>query len=155
MEIFRTISGILGLAKVVDGWRTSIRALDQKQRVKAAAYCETVADTLSRVTEAFAAYADPAAQAKTRNTASRDMRRELGRLTGNIEDIAELLSGHLDGRKIAGIKRRLEGIVERQKVDALLLETHTGTQVAGFKRRLEMLAEAEGYFRSLGDALKV
>jgi len=155
MEIFKTASRILDLAKVVSGWRASIRAMDKEQRIKAAVYCETVAGTLSRVADAFAVHTVPASRKSARDKARRDMHRELGRLAGNIEDIAALLTGHLDGRKIAGVKRRLEGIVERQKIDAMLLETSKAGQVAGFKRRLEMLAEAEGYFRSLGDGLKL
>ena len=72
-----------------------------------------------------------------------------------MSDIAILLEGHLDGRKIAGVKRRLESIVERQTIDIMLLETRKPGQIAGFKRRMEMLAEAEGVFRALGDSLKV
>ena len=85
----------------------------------------------------------------------REMRRELARLAGNVRDMTDLLDGHLDGRKIAGVKRRLEGIVERQTVDTMLLETRKSGEIAGFEKRLDMLAEAEGEFRALGDGLKV
>ncbi len=155
MDIFKTITQIFGLAEVIAGWRTTMRTLDGVQRTKVALYCDTVADTLARASEALAKLSDDRSQAKSKDKAARDTRRELARLAGNVSDIAVLLAGHLDGRKIAGVKRRLESIVERQTIDAMLLETRKPGQIAGFRRRMEMLAEAEGEFRALGDGLKV
>jgi len=155
MEIFKTITQIFGIAEVVAGWSGALRNLNRGQRKTVATYCDTVADTLARAGDALATLADDNTKARAKDKATREVRRELSRLAGNIHDIAELLEGHLDGRKIAGVKRRLEGIVERQTIDAMLLETRKPGQIAGFKRRMEMLAEAEGEFRALGDRLKV
>lgn len=155
MEFFKTITQIFGLAEVISGWRSAIKKLDSAERAKVATYCDTVADTLARTAEALVALSDEATRAKAKDKAARDLRRELARLAGNVHDLTNLLEGHLDGRKIAGVKRRLEGIVERQTIDAMLLETRKSGQIAGFRRRMEMLAEAEGEFRALGDALKV
>lgn len=155
MDIFKTITQIFGLAEVLAGWRTTLRKLNGAQRAKVAAYCDTVADTLARASDALLVLSMDASQARSKNKAARDTRRELARLAGNVSDIAILLEGHLDGRKIAGVKRRLKGIVERQTIDAMLLETRKPGQISGFKRRLEMLSEAEGEFRALGDGLKV
>lgn len=155
MNIFKTITQILGLADAVMGWRSSLRALNAKERAKVAVYCDTVADTLARTGEALERLSDDTMRARSRDKAGRDMRRELARLAGNVRDLADLLDGHLDGRKIAGVKRRLEGIVEQQTVDTLLLAARQTGEVAGLKRRMEMLADAEGVFRALGDGLKV
>jgi hypothetical protein len=53
---------------------------------------------------AFAALEkDPAA-----TRPAREAIRELGRIAGYVEDIVRALEHHLDGRKLAGVKRRLD-----------------------------------------------
>ena len=124
-------------------------------RDRVGVYCDTIADTLARAGDALERLSDDPASRRGKGKAARDVRRELSRLDGNVRDIARLLDGHLDGRKIAGVKRRLESIVETQTVDAMLLLAQQTGEIAGFRRRMEMLAEAEGAFRALGDGLKV
>ena len=53
---------------------------------------------------------------------------------------------HLDGRKLAGVKRRLDQLAGKEPVRAA---------VAGADaQRIERLLEAEGYFRALADGLR-
>ncbi|MEL6289931.1 MAG: hypothetical protein AAFQ35_14280 [Pseudomonadota bacterium] len=153
--MFSTAAQIFSLAEVVAGWHGSLRALDNTRRAKVAAYCDTVADTLARASDALAVVAEPTSQARARTAAGRDLKRELTRLKGNLSDLTELLDGSLDGRKIAGVKRRLGGIVEGDAVDRLLLRARAPGEIAGLDRRLDMLSEAEGEFRALADRLKV
>jgi hypothetical protein len=72
--------------------------------------------------------------------------RELGRISGYIETLVDVLEHHLDGRKLAGVKRRLEPLRPgelRQRV------------VSGRKPiHIDRLASADGYFRALADGLR-
>lgn len=79
--------------------------------------------------------------------ARRWMLREFGRIRGYIETIVETLDDHLDGRKLAGVKRRLEQLELSGLEDVLDLEAA--------HRRIDRLVSSEGYFRGLGDALRV
>ncbi|MEO0620103.1 MAG: hypothetical protein AAFZ01_12605 [Pseudomonadota bacterium] len=155
MDVFQTAAQIFGLAEVVSGWHATLRKLDASRRSKVAAYCDTVADTLARAGEALSVLATSGAPDGKKAHAARALTREIARLKGNLADLAELLEGELDGRKIAGVKRRLAGIVERRGVDTLLARAREPGEVSGLDRRLEMLSEAEGEFRALGDRLKV
>ena len=77
--------------------------------------------------------------------AGREAVRELGRIAGYIEDIVNALEQHLDGRKLAGVKRRLDQLASREPL----------LSAAGaYARRIERLVEAEGYFRALADGLR-
>ena len=72
--------------------------------------------------------------------------REFGRIAGYVEDITDTLKDHLDGRKLAGVKRRLEQLVE----EARMLDALNHVDDA----RINRLYESEGYFRSLADRLR-
>ena len=73
--------------------------------------------------------------------------RELGRISGYIETMVEALEQHLDGRKLTGVKRRLELLRPG--------ELHRCV-VAGRKpTHIDRLASAEGYFRALADGLRM
>ena len=75
------------------------------------------------------------------------MLREFGRITGYVETIVETLTHHLDGRKLAGVKRRLD------QLDAL--GPDEGLDPLTASRRMDRLVSCEGYFRALADALRV
>ena len=72
--------------------------------------------------------------------------RELGRISGYVETIMSALHHHLDGRKRAGVKRRLEHL-EPFELEAAIADT-------GAFRQARRLTAAEGYFRALADALR-
>jgi hypothetical protein len=69
--------------------------------------------------------------------------RELGRITGYLETLVGVLQHHLDGRKLAGVKRRLEQ-----------LGPGRGGLRAAHGLRIDRLLAAEGYFRALADSLR-
>ena len=72
--------------------------------------------------------------------------RELGRISGYIETMVGALEHHLDGRKLAGVKRRLEQLRPGELHECV---------VSGRKpMHIERLASAEGYFRALADGLR-
>ena len=52
----------------------------------------------------------------------------------------------LDGRKLAGVKRRLELLTEKEPMRAAVRRADA--------QRVERLLEAEGYFRALADGLR-
>ncbi len=133
---------LLGLSETIHKWHGSLSQLGQERREKVARYSEEVAATLARVAAAFATLErDP------RDTrARRDAIRELGRMAGYLEDLVATLQDHLDGRKLAGVKRRLERLSEGQSI------TDAIRHVDG--ARVERLLEAEGYFRALADGLR-
>lgn len=132
---------LLELATTVHRWITALAPLDRARRRRVARYAANIADTLARAADAIAELeADPANAAAARRVA-----REFGRITGYIETIVGVLDQHLDGRKLAGVKRRLM----RLEAHAPRLEPvkHAGA------RRADRLAAAEGYFRALADSL--
>ncbi len=132
------IKRLLGLASTIHQWGGTLTSLDQSRRERLAIY----ADTLARAAEALVKLeSDPANRA-----AARTATREFGRILGYVETIVHALRHHLDGRKLWGVKRRLEqlgtaGLEERA--------AHRGA-----KLQIDRLAAAEGYFRALADALR-
>ena len=133
---------LLGLSETMHRWRGLIRELDVGRREKVARYAERIAETLSRAAAAFAKLEKEPASAR----ASREAVRELGRITGYVEDIVRALEQHLDGRKLAGVKRRLDQLAGKEPLQ---------TAVVGVDaQRIERLLEAEGYFRALADGLR-
>jgi hypothetical protein len=95
---------LLRLAETVHGWLGALTALDHKRRLRVAAYADEIAATLARAGDALqrleaGLHDKPAATAAIR---------ELGRISGYIETLVGVLEHHLDGRKLAGVKRRLE-----------------------------------------------
>jgi hypothetical protein len=133
---------LLGLSETIHAWHDSLLHLGDDRREKIARYAEEIAATLARAAIALTA------MSKSSNdvVARRDAVRELGRIKGYMEDIVRALEDHLDGRKLAGVKRRLDQ----------LAETQPGPVAAGRidDARIENLLEAEGYFRALADGLR-
>lgn len=132
---------LLGLSEAITRWRESLLKLETERREKVARYAEEIAATLSRAAAAFAKL-----EKAPNASAEREAVRELGRIAGYVEDIVATLEDHLDGRKLAGVKRRLEGITGREPVRL--------TVKAADAQRIERLLEAEGYFRALADGLR-
>jgi hypothetical protein len=133
---------LVGLSHTLHRWRGLLRALDAGQRDKVARYAEDIADTLARAAAALARLEKDPTSAR----AARDAIRELGRIAGYVEDIVKALEEHLDGRKLAGVKRRLDRLAGGEP----LLSAAAGA----YARRIERLTEAEGYFRALADGLR-
>ena len=137
---------LLGITRTLQGWHAALMALDRDRREKLAGYADEIAATFGRAAQAFSILdkhpSDP--------TARRDAVRELGRISGYLEDLLMVLASALDGRKVAGLKRRL---------------SHLGTPIpaslapgvassARATARLETLLDAEGYFHALADGLR-
>ena len=133
---------LLGLAATLHRWIDLLTCLDAKRKAKVAVYADQVADTLSRAVAAI----ETLNQNPKNSRARRQMLREFGRINGYIETIVETLSHHLDGRKLAGVKRRLD------QLDAIGPDESLDPLTAS--RRLDHLVSCEGYFRALADALR-
>ena len=134
---------LLALAEVLNRWRGALSALDRSRREKVAAYADEIAATLARAAEAAQAL-----EANPENKrAARDVLREFGRISGYLETIVGALQHHLDGRKLAGVKRRLEQLGPHPVSTAL--------QASRTRARVDRLVAAEGYFRALADSLRV
>ena len=129
----------LAIAVTLSRWVGALNALDTQRRLKVARYSEAIADTLARASaSAVSLSASP-----TDKAAQRTLVRELGRITGYLETLVGVLQRHLAGRKLAGVKRRLEQL---------------GPDRKGFRAahtiRIDRLLAAEGYFRALADSLR-
>lgn len=133
---------LLGLSQAIASWKAALASLETARREKIAMYADAIAATFARAAAAFAALerdaADPLAQ--------REAVRELGRIAGYMEDIVVTLDQHLDGRKLMGVKRRLDALAEPHPPTAMLTARDT--------QRIHRLVEAEGYFRALADGLR-
>ena len=133
---------LLGLSEVIHRWRDALLKLDAARRADVARYADRIADMLARASSAFAALErNPSAIHPARAAV-----RELGRITGYVEDIVAALEHDLDGRKLAGVKRRLERLAGKEP---LLADVRNADA-----QRIERLLEAEGYFRALADGLR-
>jgi chromosome segregation ATPase len=142
VSLLAYIAKLVHLSQTLLRWRGLIGGLEAGQRDKVAEYAVQIADTLARAAAALARLeTDPASV-----NAARDAIRELGRIAGYIEDIVKALEQHLDGRKLAGVKRRLDQLASKEP----LLSAAAGA----YARRIERLTEAEGYFRALADGLR-
>ncbi len=132
---------LLSLAETLARWSGTLAALDRRRRLKVARYARRIADTLARAAEAFLELEkDPGDRA-----AARRALRELGRIKGYVETIVAVLRHHLDGRKLWGLKRRLD---EFDFGDPPQLPC-----ACGAKATVDRLTAAEGYFRALADSL--
>ena len=143
MRLFDFTLKLLGITETMRRWQIVIADVDDRRREKIARYADEIAGTLARIAEAF--------ELLDRNcndkAAARRAVRELGRLGGYIENIVVTLEGRVDGRRLSGVKRRLE---------SLALESHIAATVRlADAARIERLAAAEGYFRALADGLRV
>lgn len=133
---------LLGLSETIHRWHGALHELEGERRERVAGYAEQIAATLARAATALVVLEKDPANAR----AARDAIRELGRIAGYVEDIVETLKHHLDGRKLAGVKRRLDRLAGKEPL-------RTAVRAAG-AQRIEHLLEAEGYFRALADALR-
>jgi hypothetical protein len=133
---------LLGLAEVLHRSIGVLAALDRSRRDKVAHYADEIAATLARAAEALLKLEADARDAG----AARQAVREFGRITGYLETLVGVLRHHLDGRKLAGVKRRLEQLGPESVQESL-------TAVKA-RARLDRLVAAEGYFRALADGLR-
>ncbi len=133
---------LLGLAETIHRWAGILAKLDAGRREKVARYADQIAETLARAADALAALDQKPQDRAARRRAAR----EIGRITGYVETIVAVLQHHLDGRKLAGVKRRLEQLG--------FDETTEWTVSARSGSRIERLVAAEGYFRALADSLR-
>lgn len=137
---------VLALSETIYRWLAMLSGLDRANRERVADYADQIAATLARAEAALARIsAHP-----TERAARADARRELGRISGYVEDMVGVLDDHLDGRKLAGVKRRLEAL------DARGIARAVAGEAAGFRSGAECarLNAAEGYFRALADGLR-
>ena len=133
---------LLGLSQAIHAWQSTLAKLESARREKIALYADAIAATLARASSAFSTLErDP-----SDNRALREAIRELGRITGYVEDIVTALEDHLDGRKLAGVKRRLDELAEAHPIRAAAHRKDAA--------RIDGLLEAEGYFRALADGLR-
>ena len=130
------------LAKTVNRWLSLAARLDVLRREKVALYAEEVAATLARAAANLATLENCPEDRPALLSATR----ELGRISGYVETIVATLEDHLDGRKRAGVKRRLEHL-QPFDLEAAIREF-------GAFRHARRLASAEGYFRALADTLR-
>jgi hypothetical protein len=133
---------LIGLSETIHRWQGVLGELDAGRREKVARYAERIADTLRRAAAALAALEKEPGSAR----AGCEAVRELGRIGGYVEDIVRALEHHLDGRKLAGVKRRLDRLAGKEPRRGALAGLDAG--------RIERLLEAEGYFRALADGLR-
>jgi len=143
MHVFDYSNRLLTIAQTLSRWGGAICALDRSRRVKVARYADAIAETLGRA----ARHAARLTSAPDDRAARRGLAREFGRITGYLETLVGVLQHHLDGRKLAGVKRRLERLGPR-RMDERPLETTA-------KVRVDRLLASEGYFRALADSLRV
>jgi hypothetical protein len=134
---------LLALAETLHRWIAALGALEHSRRVKVARFADQIAQTLGRAVDALLILErDPANKA-----AARTLFREFGRISGYLETIVGVLERHLDGRKVSGVKRRLEQL----RPDAI----RASLPALKADARIDRLLAAEGYFRALADSLRV
>jgi hypothetical protein len=134
---------LLAIAETVDRWAGALAAMDRTRRAKVARYADAIAETLGRAAR-FSARLTVEPGDKV---AQRGVVREFGRITGYLETLVGVLQHHLDGRKLAGVKRRLEQLGPGRPIG--------GRETSAAKIRVDRLLAAEGYFRALADSLRV
>lgn len=142
MELTDFTRRLLAIAKTVSRWAGHLAELDAGRREKVALYAEEIAASLARAAHAFANLEHQPHDKQQFLCAAR----ELGRIAGYLDTIVATLSQHLDGRKLAGVKRRLEHL-EPYEPAALIAER-------GAFENANRLASSEGFFRALADALR-
>jgi hypothetical protein len=133
---------LLCLAETVHRWLGALAVLDDRRRLRVAGYAEKIAVTLASAGDALGRLES----APRDRAARRQAIRELGRISGYIETMVGALEHHLDGRKLAGVKRRLEQLRPA--------ELHKCVVSGRKPMRIDRLASAEGYFRALADGLR-
>lgn len=142
MRFFDYAQRLMALAETLFQWAGELANLDHARRLRVALYAEEIAATLARAATALAALECTPDD----RTALLAANRELGRIGGYVETILAALEQHLDGRKPAGVKRRLENL-HPFELEAALIDH-------GAFRHATRLTSAEGYFRALADVLR-
>lgn len=133
---------LVDLAQTLHSWIATLAPLDRARRRRIARYATRIAETLARAAEAMNTLeANPDDREAARRAA-----REFGRIAGYLETMVGVLEHHLDGRKLAGVKRRLE------RLDANAPRSDWVQSASA--RRIDRLTAAEGYFRALADGLE-
>ena len=133
---------LLDLSRTVHRWLGALVDLDAARRERVAGYAEDIAATLRRAADALARL-----DASPRNAAAaREVAREFGRISGYVETIVDALQHHLDGRKLSGVKRRLEQLA--------VPDPGRAAAIAADAAMIGRLVAAEGYFRALADGLR-
>lgn len=136
------IQRLLRLAETVHCWLGTLAALDGNRRRRVALYADKIAATLARAGAALNRLEQAPGDLRARTRAIR----ELGRIAGYVETMVGVLEHHLDGRKLVGVKRRLEQLRPGELRKCV---------VSGRKpTKIDRLASAEGYFRALADGLR-
>lgn len=143
MQLLDHTKRVLAIAETLNRWVGALAALDRGRRVKVARYAEAVAETLARASRHAVKLIDH----PDHLPAQRGLAREFGRITGYLETLVGVLQHHLDGRKLAGVKRRLEQL-RPYRLSA-------GQEASSAKNRMDRLLAAEGYFRALADSLRI
>jgi hypothetical protein len=134
---------LLAIAETLARWGGAIAALDHKRRAKVARHADAIAATLGRAARFSIRLTDRPDDAAAR----RGLKRELGRIAGYLETLVGVLKHHLDGRKLAGVKRRLGQLA--------LCPTGSRDTPSKARVRIDRLLAAEGYFRALADSLRI
>jgi hypothetical protein len=142
MRFAAYLQRLSALAQTIQRWLAVAAHLDGMGREKVALYAEEIAATLARAATALRTLE----KLPDDRTAVLTATRELGRISGYLETIMAALDVHLDGRKRAGVKRRLEHL-QPFDLEAAIREF-------GAFRHARRLTSAEGYFRALADTLR-
>ncbi|AGK59706.1 hypothetical protein HYPDE_40188 [Hyphomicrobium denitrificans 1NES1] len=142
MRFAAYIRRLSSFAETVHRWLGELARLDGLRREKVALYAEEVAATLSRAAAALGTLETTPDDRSAIITATR----ELGRIAGYLETIMAALDVHLDGRKRAGVKRRLEHLKP--------FDLEAAIREYGAFPQARRLTSAEGYFRALADTLR-
>ncbi len=145
MPLSHYLSRIIALTELISQWRTYFHGLDRSRRLRVAHYATEIAATLSRA----ALWAEAIELDDGDVRAKRALYREMGRIQGYLETLFHVLSDHLDGRKLAGVKRRLKALSLTSDGAPLV------SSQAAASARINQLVAAEGYFRALADGLRV
>lgn len=142
MRLCDYTKNVLDLALTLHRWLGDIAGLEPERQRRIANYATSIAETLERAAEILSRLE----RQPDDRAARRQAIREMGRICGYVETIVDVLKHRLDGRKLAGVKRRLETIGAGDWPEREAIATHS--------LRLDRLAAAEGYFRALADGLR-
>lgn len=133
---------LLGITQALRRWQDVFAEAETGKRERVAKYAEAIADTLARAANAYAKL-----ERKPNDKAAiRAAVRDLSRLKGYVENIVETLEDRIDGRQIAGLKKRLEPLASEVLVSRGIQRPESESIVR--------LAAAEGWFRALADGLR-
>lgn len=141
-----TSQHLLSLAETLYRWAGALAGLDLGRREKVARYAINVAETLASAADALSRLDCNPGDIQARRQALRDF----GRIAGYVETIVTVLKHHLDGRKLAGVKRRLEYLERGTEYPTATY----ATSASAMKIHVGQLITAEGYFRALADSLR-